>query len=433
MRRFAHPAARSVLLAAVAVAAALALRGQDGMTQQLAHPDLGKDPHAFADAADMYADAPRKPMDADGRAALAEVLRLTGAGRRLEDPAVRRLLARLEPYRAEAEVQEAVAEVAAACVRGIEQKEEEDAIAAAEASSDEEGEEAAAEPAAPPQVFDAGAFAAANLAYEKGAYAEASDGYAELLRATPRHLDARNNLALALMRLRNDLAAQIELEVVLALSPDYPPALINLTVIHERRGGREQARAAATRARAAGEEIPTTAYNLAWLDSFGPDVQDVQARLRAIAVPARPLYRRLYNFNARRAGTPPLSAETGVAPKVGAGKLAADKAAAAKTKVAAGGRSFWSRGVAGLLNPGRKTGGKVLAGIVFFIGTLFLIGISAAGAKGALRRGRAAFWTFVFLGTGFFLFMYGSPFDARFPAYLVYLLFAGGVASSAAK
>ena len=102
----------------------------------------------------------------------------------------------------------------------------------------------------------------------------------------------RNNMALALMHQNKDLCALIELEIVREMSGGNPyfPALINLTVLYERLGNREEAESLSEYLLdyAINEEItvPLINFNAAWymaLNNYQREETD------------NPHYKKLYN------------------------------------------------------------------------------------------------------------------------------------------
>ncbi|MDM8551215.1 hypothetical protein QUF72_14110 [Desulfobacterales bacterium HSG2] len=126
----------------------------------------------------------------------------------------------------------------------------------------------------------ASVFEKANKNYNQGELLSACDKYKQVLRLSPTHLDARNNLALAQMHLENDLIAQIELEVVRKLDKTYIPALINLTVIYERNGQREKAEKLARQVFQMQKDVPQSVYNYAWYLSLNKKYKEADNLLR---------------------------------------------------------------------------------------------------------------------------------------------------------
>jgi len=90
----------------------------------------------------------------------------------------------------------------------------------------------------------------------------------KILSQTPKHLDIRSNMALALMHLNKDLCAQIELEIVVKLSETHIPAMLNLTVVYEKANRRKDAENMASKlSQIAGSknlDVPLIRHNVAW-------------------------------------------------------------------------------------------------------------------------------------------------------------------------
>lgn len=200
---------------------------------EYSNTQLGRDPQAFASAAAMFKVAARGPCDA-APDRIAEMLQ---AGASLDSAEVRDAILAENPCRGDEAVQTAASEWAdLAAARFI-------------------GQGANAPP---------GALAEANERYAAGDFKAATAKYLVLLRQAPKHLDARNNLALAHMHLGNDLLAEVDLEVLRRLDAKYLPAIVNLTVVCERQGLRTRALAAAREAVRLQREAPAAAFNLAW-------------------------------------------------------------------------------------------------------------------------------------------------------------------------
>jgi tetratricopeptide (TPR) repeat protein len=180
--------------------------------------------------------APEQPMTEAAAKTIESVTARLETGTDVAAPTVRQLLLQLNPYRRHAPVQ---AEVSAWARRSCDWVQRVGPLVAGHPTAGDE-------------------------AYRAGRFEEAVAAYAAFLRTNPRHADARNNLALAEMRLGNDLCAQLNLEVLRRLKGDYLPALINLTVVNERLGLSSQARLAADRALIRREDIPQAKHNAAW-------------------------------------------------------------------------------------------------------------------------------------------------------------------------
>jgi tetratricopeptide (TPR) repeat protein len=109
-----------------------------------------------------------------------------------------------------------------------------------------------------------------------------------LLLRDPLNSDIRNNVALALMHANKDLCACVELETIRRLDSLHIPALINLTVVYERLGRREDAQKLANQLLKIQEQYnlknPKLNYNAAWLmyiDGKNAQADSLLSRIRA--------------------------------------------------------------------------------------------------------------------------------------------------------
>ena len=198
----------------------------------------GADPQQFRTAAEMYATVPVKAFDATAAALLKTVNTAIRGRLTIEDDRIWVSLIKLNPYRTEAQVQSAIFPWARTYADEIRGK-------AATGTS-------------------VSLLETANAAYKKGKFDEASLQYRKLLITALGHLDARNNLALAQMRLGNDLAAQLELSILRQLDDNYIPAAVNLTVIYERLGQRTVAQNLAEQTLKERRDIQAVVYNASW-------------------------------------------------------------------------------------------------------------------------------------------------------------------------
>ncbi len=258
-------------------------RKVDVWEQEVEHGFVGLDPFAFSTAAEQYAVAARLPMDEKAAGWIAAVATRLDEGDCFEDDPVWRALLELEPYRSTEEVQAAVPTWVATCVERL--------------------------PLAQVPTIEHWQDQADDL-YRRGRFWEASAIYWAALSEHPRQPDTRNNLALSEMHQNRDLRAQVQLEVLRSVSPDYAPAMINLTVVYERLGLRERAEGLARElyeADAASEAFPPAIYNMAWFDSLDGGSQEVAEYLRGPAeIGVDPAYAALYNVNARQLENEPL-------------------------------------------------------------------------------------------------------------------------------
>lgn len=362
------------------------------METKALHPDLGKDPHPFATAEDMYKTAEKRTYDAIAEGWTSAVEEKIREGKPLEDDVLWKALLALNPFRETTQIQGMVPGWAAAAARALKAK---TVTAAPDAS-----------------------FRAANTDYQEGRFPQAEAGYIAQLRVSPFHHDARSNLALTEIRLNNDLAAQLELETLRKLEPGYAPALINLTVVYERLGQRERAQAASREAEGMAKEIPATVYNLAWFESQGPNLAAAQKSLETIMEQGGPVspYRKLRLLNSRILNA---RAAGGKGQKVSLAQEPGGK------KV-----GFWKRGLAGVTGAKKTWWGYALAAVIFLLLSIFLIFICGAAGSSARKKGKAAFWLFVVLGGLFFLLFWGNE---KFGWLIVYVIIAGAISAVASE
>ena len=203
-----------------------------------------RDKHAFETAADMYAVAETAAFDAVA-ATLIEKINLELKNKTLpEDDKIWNDFLKLEPYRMSKEVQRAVSDwISLMNFPGKSVRFEDDAI---------------------------------RSAYFEKDFDKVIERSRQALHVMPNsgmvtHV-VRNNMALALMHRNKDLCAQVQLELVRKMSKEkggaYFPALINLGVLYERLGKREEAEALAMELlRYTQKEqitVPLVNFNAAW-------------------------------------------------------------------------------------------------------------------------------------------------------------------------
>lgn len=203
----------------------------------------GLDPHAFADGAELLPERSVTVSPQRTGALLSELAVRAGKNELPESKSsrVREILVTLEGARLSGADVATLRRIARQAGKSI-------------------GGAAASEPAQK-------AFAAGNLAYEKGSLEEAVRRYAEALRAAPGHLDARNNLALAEIHSRHNAVAVFHLQALMEAAPKYAGAGINLTVALERLGASREAYATAHSVVGDNPLLPMALYNQAWLEN----------------------------------------------------------------------------------------------------------------------------------------------------------------------
>jgi len=248
--------------AGLALALVVGVAGCEGtQVRRIANADGGRDPHQFATARQLYLAPPAAAWDARGQELLTRIHDLLQRGPECQRSAAADdwwlSLAELNKYRTCREVQAAIAPWADRCAQFAQRN---------------------SRPAPTAELF-----ASANQLYRQSKFGAASQTYAEILVLAPTHLDARNNLALAQLHKGNDLLAQLQWEILRRLSPRYVPARINLTVLYERLGLREQGQAVAGEALQLAPEVPAAVFNSAWLKNVQGDHRAAEQQLRPLA------------------------------------------------------------------------------------------------------------------------------------------------------
>jgi Flp pilus assembly protein TadD len=300
------------------------------------------DPHGFSNAAEMYRTAAVQPFDDTAAALVKTVGARLKAKLTLEDDRVWGSLVKLNPYRKTIEVQAAIEGWAT--------------FYAGELAPLPKKSHAADD------VFDR-----ANAAYKSGDFEKASVDYRKFLLKALSHYDARNNLALAQLRLGIDVAAEMELLTLRQLNDAYLPAAVNLTVVYERLGLGQKARELANQAATAGKDVPQAVFNAAWYK----DVDGAHAEALALLKP--------------------LTEGENVPASVKSYKALLDKV------ITGNALAFWSKGLAGTAGAYRHPAGMFLAVVVFLMLSLIIIAIAGRKRTGRSRGKKPGFWTFLIL------------------------------------
>jgi tetratricopeptide (TPR) repeat protein len=368
------------LAAAVLLLSAASAGCDREMYSQIQNGEVGRDPHAFRTAREMYSSPPSIPLTAKGRELLgkltAQVQSNPGCAQSAEADDWWLGLAALNKHRGSREVQEAVSAWADRC--------------AAHAQRTAGG-------AAADNLLQT-----ANAAYSQRKFGTASQQYSQLLVRCPLHLDARNNLALAQLHKGNDLIAQLHWEILCRLSGSYVPARINLTVLYERLGQRDKARAMADEALRLNAEVPASVFNAAWLQDLSGDPPAAEKQLRSFA-----------HMNAC---TTLVSFRTLILKEMGVERPPDEE-------------GFWRRGVAGVCG-GRTTKVGFVAAFLVFAMTVVLVGWGLCQAcKGADTPKVTAFWSFCIVGGLWYLLFWGAPYGGWWLAPVVFLI-VGGAATA---
>jgi hypothetical protein len=251
-----------------------------------------------------------------------------------------------------------------------------------------------------PTAKEDAAFATANDHYAKREFAAAANGYIAILERNPSHFSARNNLALAELYLGNDLAAQVALETLARAAPTYVPAKVNLTVVYERAGRRDDAKTLAAELLKERRNVSTVAYNAAWYANLDGQYAEADRLLRPLAQQAAsPLHTALAKLNTSQMGA---SQPTG----------------------------FWEEGLAGVCGGKESTGGWIVAGVLFFVSALIAIALAAAGSLG--NKG-GAFFLFLLIGGGWAMVFWGIPTGGWWALFVLYGIVGGGFAAGSAE
>ena len=244
---------------------------------QMKPSNAGKDIHAFTWSAEMLQTKPATPFDAKAAALVLEINADTGS---IDSPEALSRVINLNPYRNTAEVRSAVATLV-------------DRLAKQVTSLHLSGSQN--------QLLESGV-RQANLEYRKKHLEAASSAYVALLAEAPGQWDIRNNLALTQIHLGNDLAAQVELEVLRKVEPKYLPALINLTVVYMRLGRDADAQATALEAARLQPDFSSAIYNLAWFKNLNGDLKGARKDLEPLSAQDSQRYNGLYDLTVRQIG-----------------------------------------------------------------------------------------------------------------------------------
>jgi tetratricopeptide (TPR) repeat protein len=199
--------------------------------------DVGRDQAAYKSYLEMVNAAPIKQYNARTKLLIEFIDARLRSGGTLEEEDILEAMEELTPYRRNSEVVSAVSgwvDLIAKRIGGVTLKGSEKELKTAAES------------------------------YSARDWDKAKRLYEGILRARPGHLDARSNLALVYMHQGHDLVAKLHLDTVLALQKDHLPGLVNLTVVCERLGLRDEARSAADRALDIQDSLPVAAVNAAW-------------------------------------------------------------------------------------------------------------------------------------------------------------------------
>jgi tetratricopeptide (TPR) repeat protein len=222
---------------------------------------LLRDPYAYETAAEMYAEADTLPFDDTAARLVTDISRqLVQQGLTLEDEIIWATLQKLEPYRKSEQVQKALKTWTLV-----------EYIRKARGYNSAYDSRSLISPVV--QAYHQGEFDKVIALSRKLLLNTELNIRGELLQVV------RNNLALALMHKNRDLCAQMELELLNTEKILYFPALINLTVVYERLGKREEAELLANRLTEYMKEeklkMPLVDFNAAWFLGEKEDYRSV--------------------------------------------------------------------------------------------------------------------------------------------------------------
>lgn len=391
--------------------AALADTSEDrhGEVAEYNDPNTGADPHAYKSAEEMYVEVLEGPYDWVAVSALRRIDAALAAGKSLEDDAVWADVLTLNRCRDTARLRAQLP----AWAEGF----------AAQART------------APSPIPDADTVFSADSAYATTELKEGpaetrppaaqavADRYRNLVKAHPKALDIRNNLGLTLLHLGEDLAAELEWEVLRRLAPDYAPALVNLAVLHERAGRRVDAATVAEEGYRLAGQLPAAAYNQAWFqDISGAHMAAAQTLHPFANLPSRPKYGELYELIGHQGGIVDSSPVRGLMGLFRPhGELAANG-------LMSGG------GLANLVG-GRKTWGGWTCCVVGFGFASLILAVASAQISSFKRRGREgmARTAFLVLGGAWYILFWGEPRGIAWVAFAFFVLAGAGMAGAAAR
>jgi tetratricopeptide (TPR) repeat protein len=204
-----------------------------------------KDVFSFTTADSMYMVADTLPYSSNTTKIIKLINRNINYGNLLETNRVWNELLKLEPYRMHPKMEGEVSNIVEKYTALVEKK-----------------KQRFQNPISIKEIKESSSF------YSDGDFETFIDLGRKLLVRDPYNSDIRSNLALALMHSNKDLCAWIELETVRKFDSLHIPALINLTVVYERLGMREDAENLANHILdlhyTSFYNFPQTIYNVAW-------------------------------------------------------------------------------------------------------------------------------------------------------------------------
>jgi tetratricopeptide (TPR) repeat protein len=265
----------------------------------------------------------------------------------------------------------------------------------------------------------------ANKDYKDSNFTSASDRYIKILKNSPDILDARNNLALAQIHLKNDLFAQLEFETIKKYDTSYTPALINLIVIYERLGKSVLADSLSQLLYSKRQDIPAITFNAAWYRNKRGDYKGADSLMsKLLEFDIIKKHKELYALNVAMAGDLSMN-DYSILDVVDS-----DLSNIIFTK-----SSFWSVGIV------KKFGWWTSPLMrLIFIGIFILLIIIIIKLSKAIdrlirpnKRGRAAYWTFFFLGSTLCILMWGLPTGGWWALFILFILITAGILAKQAQ
>jgi hypothetical protein len=212
------------------------------------------DPYAYDTAEKMYAVADTLPYSSKADFIINGITKNITNGLSVENSVVWNELQKLEPYRMHPDVQKAVGNWVEKAVAKIKKQKG--------------------------TIVSAKSLQLICSYYTSGNFTRVVEESRKELTKDPLTPDLRNNMALALMHLNNDLCAQIELEILTRLYDSYPAGFINLTVVYERLGKGDEAEKVAkelyTSLLNREIDIPQVRFNSAWVENKKGDFEGAE-------------------------------------------------------------------------------------------------------------------------------------------------------------
>ncbi|MDR0749673.1 MAG: hypothetical protein LBF62_08890 [Tannerellaceae bacterium] len=209
------------------------------------------DPYAYSTAEKMYAVADTLPYSSKAAFIINDITKSINNGTLVENSVVWNNLQKLEPYRMHPDVQEAVGNWVEKTVAKIKKQQS--------------------------KITPLKSLKLIGSYYTSGNFNRVVEESRKELANDCLNPDLRNNMALALIHLNQDLCAQVELEILTKLYDSYPAGLINLTVVYERLNRSDDAGKVAMNLHKSlldrEIDIPQVRFNSAWVENKRGDFE----------------------------------------------------------------------------------------------------------------------------------------------------------------